>query len=95
MKAIVFLFHTSEAEIAETLDRELVGCHVYDLRSQFFHPPSNLDLIFKRDSTVLVNIRIWAEREPPFRHCVIVAELLFAKGVCVSLGSVRRVEFGV
>jgi hypothetical protein len=94
VKSIVILYPYAEEHVHAMLEENLVGTRVEDLRANFFHSPDCLYVLYRADSSVILNIRVWAEHEPPFRHCAFNAVLQFEKGLCVAVANVRRISFG-
>jgi hypothetical protein len=81
-------------DLASCLSIGLIGVHACNLRQHIAHHEADVDIFFRADGTAVVNLRLWAEREPPFRHAVVVAELGFAAGYVTEIETVKRVAFG-
>lgn len=84
----------TETEIKDRCFTSLLNVHAVDLPRHIDHVADDVDLIWQADGTAVLNLRLWASKEPPFPHAAIIVVLAFDAGRVGDIESVQRKSFG-
>lgn len=82
-----------EAEIESACIQALLQKHAVALPGAIGHHKDDYDLIWQADGSAVLNIRIWQDMAPPFRHVVVVVNLAFEAGCVSEIGTIRTHHF--
>ena len=95
MKVLALGFADTEDEIMFEMERFAIGKDIREIQDILLSGASDIFMEFFPDSSASINIRLWKDREPPFRHTSIFVRVATKEANVIEVIEVKKVDFGI
>jgi len=85
----------SEQDIKAAFKKEVIGKGVHRIQQIFSAKKHDVFFYFMADSTMSINLKIWQDKKPPFRHISLIIIVRFEDGLAVEIIQVTKKRFGI